>query len=127
MIITIPLGSKNHFTQKQIEELKTELKKTEYEKAREPLEKRISILERKLYNKEIALQSLYVVCKEFLHNNIKNNQIVVSVMKPHLFYGEVNDITSSKLETIKIDLSDYKILQEFHKRLNEVEQQLKGE
>lgn len=127
MIIKIPHISENHFTQKQIEELKVELNKTEYEKAREPLEKQIRILERKLYNKEIALQSLYVVCKEFLHNNIKNNQIVVSVMKPHLFYGEVNDITSSKLETIKIDLSDYKILQEFHKRLNEVEQQLKGE
>ena len=36
MIIKITLGSKNHFTQKQIEELKTELKKTQYEKARKP-------------------------------------------------------------------------------------------
>lgn len=32
MIITIPLGSKNHFTQEQIEELKTELKKQNMKK-----------------------------------------------------------------------------------------------
>ena len=46
--------------------------KTEYEKAREPLQKKIAILNKKLYEKDIALQSLYQVCKEFLHNNIKD-------------------------------------------------------
>ena len=46
--------------------------------------------------------------------------------EPHLFYGAASDIGFEKLETIKIDLSDYKILQEFVDRLNEVEKQLEG-
>ena len=41
-----------------------------------------------------------------------------------MFYGAVSDIEFEKLETTKIDLSDYKILQEFVDRLNEVEKQL---
>lgn len=90
------------------------------------LEEKIRRLEIKLYNQEIALNSLYVVCKEFLHNNIKNNQIIVSVEEPHLFYSKANDETVN-FKCVPIDLSDYKILQEFHKRLDEVEQQLKGE
>lgn len=111
-----------------IKQLNSNLNKTEYEKAREPLQKQISILNKKLYEKNIALQSLYQVCKEFLHNNIKNRQIIVMKNEPHLFYGAVSDIEFEKLETIKIDLSDYKILQEFVDRLNEVEKQLeKGE
>ena len=62
------------------------------------------------------------------YNNIKNRQIIVMKNEPHLFYGAVSDIRFEKLETIKIDLSDYKILQEFVDRLNEVEKQLeKGE
>lgn len=107
-----------------IKQLNSNLNKTEYEKAREPLQKQIEILNKKLYEKDIALQSLYQVCKEFLHNNIKNRQIIVMKNEPHLFYGDVSDIRFEKLETIKIDLSDYKILQEFVDRLNEVEKQL---
>ena len=107
-----------------IKQLNSNLNKTEYEKAREPLQKQIAILNKKLYEKDIALQSLYQVCKEFLHNNIKNRQIIVMKNEPHLFYGDVSDIEFEKLETIKIDLSDYKILQEFVDRLNEVEKQL---
>jgi hypothetical protein len=110
-----------------IKQLNSNINKTEYEKAREPLQKQIAILNKKLYEKDIALQSLYQVCKEFLHNNIKNKQIIVMKNEPHLFYGTVSDIEFEKLETIKIDLSDYKILQEFIDRLNEVEKQLKGE
>ena len=110
-----------------IKQLNSNLNKTEYEKAREPLQKQIAILNKKLYEKDIALQSLYQVCKEFLHNNIKNKQIIVMKNEPHLFYGTVSDIEFEKLETTKIDLSDYKILQEFIDRLNEVEKQLKGE
>lgn len=109
-----------------IKQLNSNIKKTEYEKAREPLQKQIAILNKKLYEKDIALQSLYQVCKEFLHNNIKNKQIIVMKNEPHLFYGTVSDIEFEKLETTKIDLSDYKILQEFIDRLNEVEKQLKG-
>lgn len=60
-----------------IKQLNNNLNKTEYEKAREPLQKQIAILNKKLYEKDIALQSLYQVCKEFLHNNIKNKQIIV--------------------------------------------------
>lgn len=93
----------------------------------EDSEEKIRRLEIKLYNQETALNSLYVVCKEFLHNKIKNNQIIVSVEEPHLFYSKVNDETVSNFKCVTIDLSDYKILQEFHKRLDEVEQQLKGE
>ena len=107
-----------------IKQLNSNLNKTEYEKAREPLQKQIEILNKKLYEKDIALQSLYQVCKEFLHNNIKNRQIIVMKNEPHLFYGDVSDIRFEKQETIKIDLSDYKILQEFVDRLNEVEKQL---
>lgn len=107
-----------------IKQLNSNLNKTEYEKAREPLQKQIAILNKKLYEKDIALQSLYQVCKEFLHNNIKNRKIIVMKNEPHLFYGAVSDIEFEKLETIKIDLSDYKILQEFVDRLNEVEKQL---
>ena len=107
-----------------IKQLNSNLNKTEYEKAREPLQKQIAILNKKLYEKDIALQSLYQVCKEFLHNNIKNRQIIVMKNEPHLFHGAVSDIEFEKLETIKIDLSDYKILQEFVDRLNEVEKQL---
>ena len=107
-----------------IKQLNSNLNKTEYEKAREPLQKQIAILNKKLYEKDIALQSLYQVCKEFLHNNIKNRQIIVMKNEPYLFYGAVSDIEFEKLETIKIDLSDYKILQEFVDRLNEVENQL---
>lgn len=107
-----------------IKKLNSNLNKTEYEKAREPLQKQIEILNKKLYEKDIALQSLYQVCKEFLHNNIKNRQIIVMKNEPHLFYGTVSDIEFEKLETTKIDLSDYKILQEFIDRLNEVEKQL---
>lgn len=111
-----------------IKQLNSNLNKTEYEKAREPLQKQIAILNKKLYEKDIALQSLYQVCKEFLHNNIKNRQIIVMKNEPHLFYGAVSDIGFENPETIKIDLSDYKILQEFIDRLNEVEKQLeKGE
>ena len=77
-----------------------------------------------MYEKDTALQSLYQVCKEFLHNNIKNRQIIVMKNEPHLFYRAVSDIEFEELETIKIDLSDYKILQEFVDRLNEVEKQL---
>lgn len=109
-----------------IKQLNSNLNKTEYEKAREPLQKQIAILNKKLYEKDIALQSLYQVCKEFLHNNIKNKQIIVMKNEPHLFYGTVSDIEFEKLETTKIDLLDYKILQEFIDRLNEVEKQLKG-
>ena len=107
-----------------IKQLNSNLNKTEYEKAREPLQKQIAILNKKLYEKDIALQSLYQVCKEFLHNNIKNRQIIVMKNEPHLFYRAVSDIEFEELETIKIDLSDYKILQEFVDRLNEVEKQL---
>ena len=107
-----------------IKQLNSNLNKTEYEKAREPLQKQIAILNKKLYEKDIALQSLYQVCKEFLHNNIKNRQIIVMKNEPYLFYGAVSDIEFEKLETIKIYLSDYKILQEFVDRLNEVEKQL---
>lgn len=107
-----------------IKQLNSNINKTEYEKAREPLQKQIEILNKKLYEKDIALQSLYQVCKEFLHNNIKNRQIIVMKNEPHLFYGDVSDIRFEKQETIKIDLSDYKILQEFVDRLNEVEKQL---
>ena len=107
-----------------IKQLNSNLNKTEYEKAREPLQKQIAILNKKLYEKDIALQSLYQVCKEFLHNNIKNRQIIVMKNEPYLFYGAVSDIEFEKLETIKIDLSDYKILQEFVDRLNEVEKKL---
>lgn len=109
-----------------IKQLNSNLNKTEYEKAREPLQKQIAILNEELYKKDIALQSLYQVCKEFLHNNIKNRQIIVMKNEPHLFYGDVSDIEYEKLETIKIDLSDYKILQEFVDRLNKVEKQLEG-
>lgn len=109
-----------------IKQLNNNLNKTEYEKAREPLQKQIAILNKKLYEKDIALQALYQVCKEFLHNNIKNKQIIVMKNEPHLFYGTVSDIEFEKLETTKIDLSDYKILQEFIDRLNEVEKQLEG-
>lgn len=107
-----------------IKQLNSNLSKTEYEKAREPLQKQIAILNKKLYEKDIALQSLYQVCKEFLHNNIKNRQIIVMKNELHLFYGAASDIEFEELETIKIDLSDYKILQEFIDRLNEVEKQL---
>ena len=91
-----------------IKQLNSNINKTEYEKAREPLQKQIAILNKKLYEKDIALQSLYQVCKEFLHNNIKNRQIIVMKNEPHLFYGAVSDLEFEKLETIKIDLSDYK-------------------
>ena len=122
------LSYKDSKLEADIKQLNSNLNKTEYEKAREPLQKQIAILNKKLYEKDIALQSLYQVCKEFLHNNIKNRQIIVMKNKPHLFYGTISDIESEKLETIKIDLSDYKILQEFVDRLNEVEKQLeKGE
>jgi len=110
-----------------IKQLNNNLNKTEYEKAREPLLKKIAILNEELYKKDIALQALYQVCKEFLHNNIKNRQIIVMKNEPHLFCGTVSDIEFEKLEATKIDLSDYKILQEFIDRLNEVEKQLKGE
>lgn len=102
-----------------IKQLNSNLNKTEYEKAREPLQKQIAILNEELYKKDIALQSLYQVCKEFLHNNIKNKQIIVMKNEPHLFYGAVSDVEFEKTETIKIDLSDYKILQEFIKRIKE--------
>ena len=107
-----------------IKQLNSNLNKTEYEKAREPLQKQIAILNEELYKKDIALQSLYQVCKEFLYNNIKNKQIIVMKNEPHLFYGAASNVELEKLETIKIDLSDYKILQEFIDRLNEVEKQL---
>ena len=107
------LSYKDSKLESDIKQLNSNLNKTEYEKAREPLQKQIAILNKKLYEKDIALQSLYQVCKEFLHNNIKNRQIIVMKNEPHLFYGAVSDIESEKLETIKIDLSDYKILQEF--------------
>lgn len=118
------LSYKDSKLETDIKQLNSNLNKTEYEKAREPLQKRIAILNKKLYEKDIALQSLYQVCKEFLHNNIKNRQIIVMKNEPHLFYGAVSDIGFENLETIKIDLSDYKILQEFVDRLNEVEKQL---
>lgn len=119
---------KNSKLEADIKQLNSNLNKTEYEKAREPLQKQIAILNKKLYEKDIALQSLYQVCKEFLHNNIKNRSIVVMKNEPHLFYGAASDIEFEELETIKIDLSDYKILQEFIDRLNGVEKQLeKGE
>ena len=122
------LSYKDSKLEADIKQLNSNINKTEYEKAREPLQKQIAILNEELYKKNIALQSLYQVCKEFLHNNIENSQIVVSVKKPHLFYGAASDIEFEKLETIKIYLSDYKILQEFVDRLNEVEKQLeKGE
>lgn len=104
-----------------IKQLNNNINKTEYEKAREPLQEQIAILNEKLYNQNIALQSLYQVCKEFLHNNIKNRQIVVMKNEPHLFYSPASDFKLEELETIKIDLSDYKILQEFHDKLEEVE------
>lgn len=110
-----------------IKQLNSNLNKTEEEKAREPLQKQIAILNEELYKKDIALQSLYQVCKEFLHNNIKNKRIIVMKNEPHLFYGAVSDVEFEKLETIEIDLSDYKILQEFIDRLNEVEKQLEEE
>ena len=118
------LSYKDSKLEADIKQLNSNINKTEYEKAREPLQKQIAILNEELYKKNIALQSLYQVCKEFLHNNIENSQIVVSVKKPHLFYGAASDIEFEKLETIKIYLSDYKILQEFVDRLNEVEKQL---
>ena len=93
----------------------------------EDSEEKIRRLEIKLYNQETALKSLYVVCKEFLYNNIKNNKIIVRVEDPHLFYSKANDETVSDFKCVTIDLSDYKILEEFHNRLNEVEQQLRGE
>lgn len=71
-----------------LDDLKKEIKKTDYEKAIEPYQKRIDELERKLYYQNKDMNTLYFASKELI-NSINEDylEVIINLDKPKVYFG----------------------------------------
>ena len=71
-----------------LDDLKKEIKKTDYEKAIEPYQKRIDELERKLYYQNKDMNALYFASKELI-NSINEDylEVIINLDKPKAYFG----------------------------------------
>ena len=71
-----------------LDDLKREIKKTDYEKAIELYQKRIDELERKLYYQNKDMNALYFASKELI-NSINEDylEVIINLDKPKAYFG----------------------------------------
>ena len=71
-----------------LDDLKKEIKKTDYEKAIEPYQKRIDELERKLYYQNKDMNALYFASKELI-NSINEDylEVIINLDEPKAYFG----------------------------------------
>ena len=74
--------------ERDLDDLKKEIKKTDYEKAIEPYQKRIDELERKLYYQNKDMNALYFAGKELI-NSINEDylEVIINLDKPKAYFG----------------------------------------
>lgn len=98
--------------ERDLKDLKREVKKSEYEKIIEPYQNKINELEKELYNQKEIFNGLYQACKGLI-NSIENNHIRIFVKEdePKAFYEKEIELQECKFQTftipIKQELSEY--------------------
>lgn len=113
---------KKYMTQEQLEELKSEINKTDYEKAREPLEKEVGELHNKIFELEEINNALKkTLCK--IVESLELDYIKLYVIRDpiEVKFGTTRDITESNYETINVPIKDmlmFEIKQEIANLLN---------
>lgn len=120
----IPHIRDRHFSQDQIEELKTEIKKTEYEKAREPLEKEINEMKNQIWFLEERERAYNQVINEIV-SSLNDDYITLYVnTKPiEVQFGNIEDIklTNSEIQKVVVPIKEqfryaiYKKLEEINR------------
>lgn len=89
-------------------DLKKEIKKTNYEKAIEPYQKRIDELERKLYYQNKDMNALYLAGKELINSIDKDYlEIIINIDEPKAYFKlpKLTEMTVKKIAVpIKNDL-----------------------
>lgn len=99
----VPHIHNRHFSQKQIEELKEEIRKTEYEKAREPLEKELQQAHNEVFELRRRLNIMQDAFR-MLVTGIKDDYIdvVVDTAIPEArFFTSQNDFKRIDYTTVK--------------------------
>lgn len=118
----VPIFHNRHFSQEQIKELKEEINKTEYEKAREPLNNEIRELNKEIWElrKQIdAYRQVFndIVCSldiDYIKLYIRENPIEVQ-------FGKISDIKIMKddLKPVNVPIKDM-LRSEIHKKVSEM-------
>lgn len=125
----VPVFHNRHFSQEQIEELKEEINKTEYEKAREPLENEIRELNKEIWELRHQIEAYRQVFNEIVCSldydhitlYIRENPIEVQ-------FGKIDDIKLmvDDLKQVNVPIKD-KLRCEINKKVTEMYYSLKGE
>lgn len=70
-----------------LDSLKREIKKTDYEKAIEPYQKRIKELEKKVYTLTQDMESLYLAGKELINSIDKDYlEVIINLDEPKVYF-----------------------------------------
>lgn len=125
----VPIFHNRHFSQEQIKELKEEINKTEYEKAREPLNNEIRELNKEIWElrKQIdAYRQVFndIVCSletDYIKLYIRENPIEVQ-------FGKVSDIKimQDDLKPVNVPIKDM-LRSEIYKKVTEMYYKINGE
>ena len=118
----IPHIHSSKFTNEQVEELKTEIRKTEYEKAREPLNKEIWELKKQIE----AYRQVFndIVCSldlDYIRLYIRENPIEVQ-------FGKISEIKTMQdnLKPVNVPIKDM-LRSEIHRKVAEIYNNLESE
>lgn len=125
----IPHIHSRKFTNEQIEELKTEINKTEYEKAREPLNNEIRELNKEIWElkKQIeAYRQVFndIVCSldlDYIRLYIRENPIEVQ-------FGKISEIKlmQDNLKPVNVPIKDM-LRSEIHRKVAEIYNNLESQ
>lgn len=112
---------KRHISEEQLEELKKEINKTEYEKAREPLLKEIAELKKNNFFLIRQAECYRSLIKEII-GSIKVDYIEIAHIKETTcceFYTSKVEPTEAKIEKITIPIKE-ELLNSINRRMQEI-------
>lgn len=127
----VPVFHNRHFSQEQIKELKEEINKTEYEKAREPLNNEIRELNKEIWELREEIDAYRQVFNDIVCSlDIDHIKLYIRENPIEVQFGKISDIKMMKddLKPINVPIKDM-LRSEIYKKVSEIYNNLenKGE
>lgn len=90
--------------ERDLNDLKKECKKTDYERAIEPYQRQINELEKKIYYLNQDMEALYLAGKNLINSVDKDYlEVIVNLDKPKAYFGKP-EVTAMNIERIVVPI-----------------------